>query len=408
MSNLAAGETLAATCVNVCRPTPATISRQRQRGERFVVNRSSSRIAGLDGVRAFAVIAVIAAHAHVPLTHGGGVGVDIFFGLSGFLITYLLLQEHAQFDRIDVKKFWLRRILRLFPALILMVAAIDVLATVSIVAAPSKPLAQTLVATPSVLLYFGNWLIVVTSSPALGWFGPMWSLAVEEQFYLLWPLIVILCLRARRGVRVLAVTAGLISVAATVGRFVTFNGSDMYRTFGTDFRVDMLTVGALLAIAIYTGRTTTVQKASRALLVPACAVIITAIIVMPDFDLASGAQAQRWYYWVGLPFVGLSTATVVGYLFTHQKSRLASVLEWRPLAYTGRISYGMYLWHYPILMAVAAATKHAVNPLLWFIVGLIGTYVMAGLSFRFVERPLQHRFHGRLRPARPALSGSAA
>lgn len=369
------------------------------------MHQRSSRIAGLDGVRAFAVIIVIGAHAHVPFLHGGGVGVDIFFGLSGFLITYLLLGEQHQFNRIDLWRFWLRRALRLLPALLAMVALVDLAALSASVLTSSDALESTLAATPGVLLYFGNWMIVGTSSPVLGWFGPMWSLAVEEQFYLIWPIVVILALRTRHGVRLLALVAALLVVGATVGRFFSFDGTNMYRTFGTDFRVDMLAIGALLAMVLFAGHHMLVRRISRVTAVPAVLVLTAAIVVMPDFNSSEGADFQKWYYWVGLPLVGLATASIIGYLFTHQHSSVVKMLEWRPIAYSGSISYGLYLWHYPVLMAIATVYRE-INPLLWFAIGLALTYLFAALSFRLLERPLSTKYGPLLRPDRVAMDTS--
>ena len=364
-----------------------------------------SRIRGLDGIRAVAVLAVIAAHAHVPGTHGGGVGVDIFFTLSGFLITYLLLAEHRQWGSISISKFWLRRVLRLFPALIVMVIVVDLIAVVSLQWKTTGPLAESLPATPAVLLYFGNWMIVATSGPALGWFGPMWSLAVEEQFYLFWPLIVILALRARRGRAILFVVAAVGICVAVVARVLTFNGTNMYQTFGTNFRFDMLLVGVLLALLVDQGKSEAIRRVSRIAVWPSCALLIFVIVAMPDFNATSGAEVQKWYYWVGLPAVGVATASIIGFVLTHQRGRFADILEWRPLAYTGRISYGMYLWHYPVLMAIALIAHGKINSGLLFVIGLVFTYAISAASYRFVERPLHRRYREQLSP-RPRVPAS--
>ncbi|TQC44246.1 acyltransferase [Rhodococcus sp. WS4] len=356
------------------------------------------RFGGIDGLRAFAVVAVIAAHSHVPWLHGGGVGVDIFFGISGFLITYLLIKESQQHGRVALGKFWLRRLLRLMPALTALVIFVDALAILTSFVRPNDGLADSLWATPSVLFYFSNWMIVGTSTPYLGWFGPLWSLSVEEQFYLVWPLVVVVVMRLRRPLLALAFIASAISLVAIVNRFVIFDGTNMFRTFGTDFRVDMLLAGALLAIAIHAGHTKAVKAASRALIAPAVLYLSVVAVIVPDFNSDGVQFANRLYYTVGLPFVALSTVAIIGFVVTHQDGKMTQVLSSRVLEYTGRISYGMYLWHYAVIMAVNVAVD--VDPNLVFAISLLGTYAAAGVSWRFLEGPLQKRFHERLKPAR--------
>jgi peptidoglycan/LPS O-acetylase OafA/YrhL len=366
-------------------------------GEVLESSTASRRIEGIDGLRAFAVVAVIASHAHVPWLHGGGVGVDIFFAISGFLITDLLIKERQRFGGIDLKKFWLRRLLRLMPALILLVVVVDLFALVVLQFRNNDYLALTIPATPSVLLYFSNWMIVATDSPYLGWFGPLWSLSVEEQFYLVWPLVLALAFLFKRPLRALAVIAAAISALAIANRFLFFDPSSIYRTFGTDFRVDMLLAGVLLAIVIRSGRVNIVRVASRVLVGPAIGYLLFVAIFVPEFNAPGTAAATEMYYTFGLPFVALSTVSIIGFLCTHQASGIARALSWAPLAYTGRISYGMYLWHYPIVSFVSGF----LSPNVAFAVCLALTYGVATVSWRFVEKPLADRFHARLRPSIP-------
>lgn len=356
------------------------------------------RFKGIDGLRAFAVVSVIASHAHVFWLHGGGVGVDIFFGISGFLITYLLINEQKSRGRIDIGKFWLRRLLRLMPALLVVVVCVDVLAIAVSYVRPNDYLQDSLAATPSVLLYFSNWMIVGTDSSYLGWFGPLWSLSVEEQFYLVWPLVVILVMRTRRPLTILASVASVVAVAAAVNRFFVLDGANLYRTFGTDVRVDMLLAGGLLAIAMRAGFAQRVEAVSRILAAPAAVYLVFVAIMVPEFGAPGVEDEARLYYTVGLPFVALSTVAIVGFIVTHQGGITARALSARPLAYTGRISYGMYLWHYPVIMAIKAVTTD-LDETVTFAIALAGTYVAAALSWRLIEKPLSDRFHVRLKPA---------
>ncbi len=356
---------------------------------------TSRRWTGIDGLRAFAVIPVIGAHAHVSLLHGGGVGVDVFFGISGFLITYLLLGEAQKTGRVDLVRFWLRRALRLMPALLLLVVAVNVLALADSLMNPGGGIPQSVLATPSVLFYFSNWMIVGTSSPYLAWFGPLWSLSVEEQFYLIWPLILLLALRAKQPLRTLTIAAATGCVAASVIRFATFDGTNLYRTFGTDYRIDMILAGVLLAVALRAGHDSVIRQASRVLVVPALAFIVVIWFAVPDFNDPTAADEMRLYYTVGLPLVALSTVTLIGHLVTHVGGWLDRAMSIKPMLYTGKISYGLYLWHYAVISAVNTVTE--LNAAALFVVTLIGSYAAASLSWRFLEKPLHDRFHERLK-----------
>ena len=322
---------------------------------------SSPRILGLDGIRAFAVVAVIAAHAHVPWLHGGGVGVDLFFVISGFLITGLLLRERTRLGGIQLARFWGRRLLRLMPALLLMLLALS-----AFIVLFGEHLGRTwdvsLAATPSVLFYFSNWIIVAGGD--LGAYGPLWSLSVEEQFYLVWPLVIILVMIAAKGVKMLAGIAAVLIVAVNVNRFATFDGSNLDRTFGTDYRVDLLLMGALLAMALEAGGADKVRRVARVLVIPSVIYLVAIAIVVPDFNSGSAAIFDA-YYTFGLPLVGVAGCAVVGYVTLNQGSMPTRFLSIRPLEWTGRISYGLYLWHFPVLLlltgAIAPPTESAVH-----------------------------------------------
>jgi peptidoglycan/LPS O-acetylase OafA/YrhL len=355
-------------------------------------NLSASRpISGLDGIRALAVVSVIAAHAHVVWLGGGGLGVDIFFTLSGFLITTLLLRERAVTGRVSLAKFWGRRLLRLMPALLVMVLLVD---TVGLVIG-SELWVNGLAATPSVIFYFANWVAVLDGGPAaLGVFAPLWSLSVEEQFYFVWPLVVMVCASFVRSRRVLGIVGSLIALAAIVNRFVLFDGAARDRTFGTDFRIDVILAGALLAIVMQSGKVSLVRHASRFAVVPAVLLLVGAACFLPDVHAYGDDATAYLYYTVGLPLIALSTACIVGFVTTHQSSRMVRVLSLKPLTYLGRISYGMYLWHFPIMVVVVSALH--LDPDLLFVVSVVATVVVASLSWRFVERPLSRQFHSRL------------
>jgi peptidoglycan/LPS O-acetylase OafA/YrhL len=357
------------------------------------------RIQGLDGIRALAVLAVIAAHTHVFWLHGGGVGVDMFFVLSGFLITSLLLHEWSRCGRLSLPKFWGRRLLRLGPALVALLVCVDGFALL-FQAHVGPGWQQAVQATPSIVLYFSNWVIVAGGT--LGFLGPLWSLSVEEQFYLLWPVVVIVLLSSRARLRPLAIVAAALCSLALIDRILTFDSQNLTRTFGTDFRMDALLVGCLLAIAIHAGHKHLVERFSRVGVAPAIVYLLFVALLMPDFEISAGTIQAELYYTVGLTLVGIATVCVLGFVVTHQNGRLTSFLSIWPLAWTGRISYAMYLWHFPIIAAVRGAIHPSPGVLLPL--ALIGTYAAATLSWVLIERPISTRFHDRLVVAPNALT----
>lgn len=290
------------------------------------------------------------------------------------------------------------------PALILLLVCINVFAFAISPFTSNDYLDQSVVATPSVLFYFANWMVVATNTAYLGWFGPLWSLSVEEQFYLVWPLLVVVGFRFRHSLRFVGVLAAVVAVGAAVNRFIVFDGTNLYRTFGTDIHLDMLLAGVLLAIALQAGARNIISTVTMWMAAPAAIFLVAVCIVVPDLPSAPSPESARLYYTIGLPLVALSTVSVIGFLVTHQESWAVRLLSWRPLEYTGKISYGLYLWHYPIVEVVRAAVS---NTALIFLLCLIGTYLVAALSWRFVEHPLQKRYHERLKP-RPTVGSEAA
>jgi peptidoglycan/LPS O-acetylase OafA/YrhL len=356
---------------------------------------SGSRYAALDGVRAFAVLPVVVAHAKVSWLHaGGGAGVEVFFVLSGFIITYLLLAEHEQTGEVALRRFWLRRVLRLAPALLTLIVAVDALMLLGSSFSNDPAFVQTLRATPSVMLYFANWMVVSTQSGYLGWFGPLWSLSVEEQFYLVWPIVLVLALRYSRPRLALCVCAASGVMVCTAWRAAAFDASNMYSTFATQFHLDMLLLGVLLATLLRSRHQSWVQLWSRWLVWPSLAYVVAIWFVMPPFDDPEHVLLIRSYYSLGLPLLGLSSVAIIGYLMTSPASRLAKFFSTRPFTSTGRISYGIYLWHYPIILGL----RHfeTLNPNEVLMIALVTTYVVAGASWVLIEKPLNRHFHRRL------------
>lgn len=352
-----------------------------------------TRFAGIDGVRAVAVVAVIGAHSGLDWLSGGGAGVSIFFSLSGFLITLLLLRERAETGAVALGRFWLRRLLRLLPALLLMLIAVDALVAV-LGDRLGDDWRQAPGATVPALFYVYNWMLVLGAPTSV--LSPLWSLSVEEQFYLVWPVILIVLRRRGAGLRGLALTACALGVAAAAARFALVDPAALHRTYGTDLNVDLLLGGALLAIGLRAGHTRVVARVSGFAVIPAALCLLMVFLFARVLGDPGTETATYLYYTVGLPLISLSTVVLVGFLVTHPTAVLTRALSIRPLAFAGRISYGMYLWHFPVLLAVAGVLEGRPVEVV-FVAALALTVAVASLSFFLVELPLQRRFQERLR-----------
>lgn len=313
---------------------------------------------------------------------GGIVGVDIFFALSGFLITTLLIQQIDDTGTVKLGAWWRDRAYRLLPAL--GVATIAVV--VGLVVLGITPLGQALFDATIVMLYGTNW------AAAFGYhvvspLGHTWSLAIEVQFYLIWPLLLILAARRHVSQRtVLAIVACAIP-AVWIWRAVVWTQVGIFdQVFPrTDLRADSLLLGALVSLAWRQGLLT--PRRLRWLAVPALAILLTATFVM---DLHNPST-----YYVGYTLVGLSAATLVLTLLDPDWW-LARLLARRPMVYLGDISYSLYLWHVPVIFVVAILLPGWLGVVL----SIVGSLLAAALSRRFVELPFL-RLKSRNHPRRP-------
>ncbi|WP_237185910.1 acyltransferase family protein [Rothia nasimurium] len=311
----------------------------------------------LDGMRTIAVLLVILGHAWTRHFYGATVGVGLFFALSGFLITGLLLNEREKYGSINLIKFSGRRLLRLVPALILMLVVTVPLLT--------PPVAEIF----SALLYYSNWVRV--SGNDMGAYGHLWSLAVEEQFYLFWPLLLVAAY-AFKKVKGVAVTALVLIAGSTAIKFIYASSEDRIYN-GLDARMDNLLVGALLAIA-YRYWPETVKGWSRILAIPGL-IIIGFMTFAPQFVAMP----------VELTLITWGSVMVVALLACGEISWINSFMSWKPLVWFGAISYGVYLWHYPIQFLWLT---QGIGYSLRFPLVLVTTTIIAWLSYKFVERPL--------------------
>ncbi|UQU67876.1 acyltransferase [Couchioplanes caeruleus] len=353
----------------------------------------------LDGVRALAVTAVVLFHAGIGGVRGGFLGVDAFFVLSGFLITSLLLAERARTGRIRLPAFWVRRARRLLPALLLVLLATVVAARYRL---DGDDLRLVRGDAYAALAYVANWRMIfrgtgyaaATAAPSP--LQHMWSLGIEEQFYLLWPLVVAglaAWLTARHARTALAALcfAGAAASQVVCGRL--FDPDAIGRAYyGTDTRAQALLIGAGLA-ALLSGR-----AAGRAARTAVGALAVSGVAVTAWLWQVASEYAS-WMYRGGLTVAALATAAVVAHVMLSPGAPMARMLGWAPLAWLGRISYGVYLWHWPLFTFVTAdATGLSRLPLLG--VRLTATLALAVLSHHLVEQPIRHGALGRLLPRR--------
>src|SRR5262245_16168039 len=331
---------------------------------------------GLDGLRGVAVLAVMA--FHIGWLPGGAVGVDIFFTLSGFLITGLLYTEYRATGTMALKGFFVRRGTRLLPALLLVSIVWYVIA---VVVSPSNTakITRTVLA---VVTYTSNWLMAAGQLLSI-FFGHTWSLAIEEQFYILWPPVLWIVLARTRTDRgalwAVATLAALASVWRAVALALGTAPEVLY--YRSDIRAEALLVGAALSVLVHTGLSPVIRRGLLAL-APAGVVIL-------GFVLAAVSPWGRvWYVGLGL-VVSLSVAAVLTCVVLTPSSRLARLLSQPHLVLIGQISYGLYLWHFPIFISCRMWLPDATYPfhVSHGIIGTALTFACAWASYRWLERP---------------------
>ncbi len=352
---------------------------------------------GLDGLRAVSVVAVLLYHAGLTWIPGGFLGVEVFFVISGYLITSLLLAEHAACGTISLRGFWYRRARRLLPAAYLVLASVALFVAVAArdVAGPLR--GQLLAA----LGYASNWYLVVVDasyfatesrpSPLLH----LWSLAIEEQFYLVWPLVVLGLLRiaGRRRWPLVLVVAGAAGASATAMALLYRPASDPSRIYyGTDTRSQALLLGAVLALLWRPGRARRERVGSAPRALEAAGLLGLAGLVAA-FVLVSDDDARL--YQGGFALVGLLSVLVIA-ACTHPGCWLGRCgLGWAPLAWVGTRSYGLYLWHWPIFVFTRPGDDLPWGTLPTLALRLALTVTAAELSFRLVEQPIRGGALGR-------------
>lgn len=353
-------------------------------------------ITGLDGIRAIAVIMVLAYHLKLALFKSGFLGVTVFFVLSGYLITGILISEVEEEGTIDLKNFWLRRIRRLVPAVMSMAVVIVFVSTVVNRVIFTKGCKDFLAS----VLGFNNWWQIfnkVSYFEAAGVPSPFthcWSLAIETQFYLIYPLILLGIYklaksrgegRAKRGLLFAGVTL-LLALISVILMIVLFDPQqDASRVYyGTDTRAFSLLFGALLAI-LWDYRMVP-RRLSASVNMVLGSVSFAVLLVM---TIAINGSSNFWYR--GGQFVGTILTVLVIYAVSGRKTLLSRLLSHPVLKWIGDRSYSIYLWHYPIILLISKGIKAS-----WWItlIELVLSVVLAELSYRFIETPIRHGIIG--------------
>lgn len=359
------------------------------------------RVPALDGLRGLAVLLVMAFHAHIPGLAGGGVGVDVFFVLSGFLITTLLVQEFDATGSVRMGAFYGRRFLRLGPALL---AMLIVFCLFSVLAFTGEEVRANLADAGIAAIYMTNW------ARAFQWHAPQllghtWSLSIEEQFYLLWPVALVAALHALRNRRyVMALASGLAALSCVWRVWLVVHGADSPRTFnGLDTRADGLMIGCCLGIAfasgLVEGRTRQRVLAATRLLTPVAVVGLGLLAFLSRWD-------ARWMHLVGFTAGAACAGCIIIHLLVSRDTFLHVCLSNRALMWVGSVSYGLYLWHYAVFRAMS---RFGASNLTVLIAGTMLTIALTAASYYLLERPLlrlRHRIGAT--PAMPVPEGLKA
>jgi peptidoglycan/LPS O-acetylase OafA/YrhL len=364
---------------------------------------------GLDGVRALAVLGVLLYHGDLTWMQGGFLGVDVFFVLSGFLITTLIVEEYNRSGRIDFKRFYLARARRLLPALFLMLFIVGMLAAFIYRDSAASFRADAIAS----LFYVTNWWYIFSDTSyfeAIGrppFLAHLWSLAVEEQFYLIWPAITLLLLRwrGRRGVFYVALIGALASTAWMAFLAIT-NGypqeADPSRAyFGSDSHIMGLLLGAALAMVWRPGRLSTRLTLGAKTVVTMIGV--AALLTVIWFFWAVG-EYSNFIYRGGFLVLSAVVCVLIA-AASHPGAPFGRMLGAQPMRYIGQRSYGLYLYHWPIYVITRPDLDIPLDgpALLALRLGL--TFLVAELSYRYVEIPIRRgaigAFIARWRGAEP-------
>jgi len=354
---------------------------------------------GLDGLRAVAIIGVLLYHAGIDWMPGGFLGVDVFFVISGFLITSLILEEYDRSGRVNFTKFYLGRARRLLPAVAVLLIAVG-LAVLIVYQDALSAFREDALAT---VFYVNNWWYIFVDQSYFESVGRppllkhLWSLSVEEQFYLIWPAFALLLMRSggrplvRRLALVLAIASTVWMAVLSIRNGYPVDADPSRAYFGTDSHSMGLLVGAGLATMWRPGRLSTQVPRGAQLIITGIGVTSLAAVI--GFYLFVG-EFTPWLYRGGFLALAFFTTALIAAV-THPASFLGPALGTGVLRYIGRRSYGIYLWHWPIFMVTRPGIDVEWSEPVTFVVRIALTLVIAELSYRLVEMPIRRGVLGR-------------
>lgn len=332
----------------------------------------------LDGVRGISILLVLMLHLGFSFIRGGFLGVDIFFVLSGFLITSLLVQEANTKGSISLKKFYIRRALRLGPAVLVFMLGTGIYALFFLSQEQARLTYQGILLT---LSYVSNWVFAFNEDVKVGPLGITWSLAIEEQFYLLWPLIMVLLLKLKVRRRVILLMTVLTIVAIALHRKLLMEGGvrieRMY--YATDTRADALLIGCLVALLLSWNllpRSEVLRWVMNILATLGACTIAWLAITTTSHDL--------FLYAGGFTLVSLSVGAILIVLMLWPPPPVLAALRVKPLRWIGKVSYGLYLWHWPVREFVCPNVDTA-SPVRIIAAVVIASGITA-LSYYLVEK----------------------
>ncbi|HEC2201757.1 TPA: acetyltransferase [Staphylococcus delphini] len=343
---------------------------------------------GLDGIRAVAVIAIIIYHLNPQWLWGGFLGVDTFFVISGYLITSLLLTEYHNTGKIELTSFWLRRVKRLIPAVLFLVMGVLVLTLIFMPTEIQKVRADSIAA----IFYVSNWWYIMQNVDYFEQFSVqplkhLWSLAIEEQFYLVFPIVLLSLLsfiRRLKSIRIIFLILLVISMITMMVLYVpNENVARVY--FGTDTRIQTLLMGVLLALVWPPFQLKAKVNRKMRMMIDTTGVVGLAILFI-CFKFVS--ETNSILYYGGFFLISAVTLLVIA-SSVHPSGYFAKFLGNKVFTFIGSRSYSLYLWHYPIIVLIHHQFVQGQIPPLVYVVEILLMILMAEFSYKFIEQPFR-------------------
>ncbi|EHV5273479.1 acyltransferase family protein [Staphylococcus pseudintermedius] len=343
---------------------------------------------GLDGVRAVAVIAIIIYHLNPQWLSGGFLGVDTFFVISGYLITSLLLTEYHNTGKIELMSFWLRRVKRLIPAVLFLVMGVIVLSLIFMPTEIQKVRADSIAA----IFYVSNWWYIMQNVDYFEQFAVqplkhLWSLAIEEQFYLVFPIVLLSLLSFIRRLKLIRIIFLILLVISMIAMMVLYvpneNVARVY--FGTDTRIQTLLMGVLLALVWPPFQLKAKVNRQMRTMIDTAGVVGLAILFI-CFKFVS--ETNSILYYGGFFLISTVTLLVIA-SSVHPSGYFAKFLGNKVFTFIGSRSYSLYLWHYPIIVLIHHQFVQGQIPPLVYVVEILLMVLMAEFSYKFIEQPFR-------------------